>query len=212
MQGATFRTASGFKNYMRTDPDTQLMLDFKAGDQIAFQRLFERYKKQMVTYCYRFCGHTSVAEELAQEIFIRVYKAASRYRPKAKFRTWLYKIATNVCLNEMRRPVYRTRQNSLDQSDETGEKSMAELAATDPPSRPDALLEAQERNILVLKAMEQLPEPQRAALLLRINEDFSYREIGLQMDRSENQVKTLIHRGRKRLRKLLIRHWGENDE
>ena len=194
---------------MQTDPDIQLMLRFKDGDQHAFRVLFDKYKKQVINYCYRYCGHPAVAEELAQETFLRVYKASSRYRPKARFSTWLFKIATNVCLNEIRRPVYRERIESMDQAFCEDCDPPRQVAAEPEHSMPDALLEAHQDQHLIRRAMGRLPEAQRAALLLRATEGFSYQEIGRQINRSENHVKTLIHRGRQRLRKILENRWGK---
>lgn len=194
---------------MHTDPDTQLMLNFKAGDPEAFQALFDKYKNRVINYCFRFCGHQAVAEELAQDTFLKVYKAANRYRPKARFSTWLFKIATNVCLNEVRRPVYRNRIEPLDGITE----NMVDLTASTgtEPNAPDKLLLSREQQTLVRKAIDQLPEKQRAALLLRIEGEFSYSEIGQQIDRNENHVKTLIHRGRKSLKKALSAYFGEKN-
>jgi RNA polymerase sigma-70 factor, ECF subfamily len=194
---------------MQTDPDIQLMLRVRDGDQSAFQALFDKYKQPVINYCYRYCGHPAVAEELAQETFLRVYKASTRYRPKARFSTWLFKIATNVCLNEIRRPVYRARIESMDQASGEDRDPPGETATAPEESMPDALLEAHQDRFLIGKAMARLSEAQRAALLLRATEGFSYQEIGRQLNRSENHVKTLIHRGRQRLRKILQNHWGK---
>jgi RNA polymerase sigma-70 factor, ECF subfamily len=194
---------------MQTDPDIQLMLCFRDGDQNAFRALFDKYKKPVINYCYRYCGHPAVAEELAQETFLRVYKASARYRPKARFSTWLFKIATNVCLNEIRKPVYRARIESMDQASHEDRDLLREMAMEPEQSMPDALLEARQDQILIRRAMGRLPEAQRAAMLLRATEGFSYQEIGRQLNRSENHVKTLIHRGRQRLRKILGNHWGK---
>ncbi len=184
---------------MDSDPDIQLMLSLQAGDQRAFRSLFDKYKKRVINYCYRFCGHPAVAEELAQETFLRVYKAAPRYKPKARFSTWLFKIAANVCLNEIRKPVYRNRLQSMEDG-----QDVAGLAATQPDQlRPDAQLVAREQERMVRAALCDLPEKQRTALLLRMDGEFSYAEIGQQINRSENYVKTLIHRGRQRLKKVL---------
>ena len=196
---------------MLTDPDIQLMLNFQAGDQGAFARLFDKYKRQVINYCFRYCGQQAVAEELAQETFLRVYKSAQRYRPKARFNTWLFKIAANVCLNEIRKPVYRIRVESLDISADNGQTANKEVAVESDRNIPDALVEARQEQDLVRQAMARLPEDQRAALLLRASEGFSYKEIGQQINRSENVVKTLIHRGRQRMKKILGAHWGKND-
>jgi RNA polymerase sigma-70 factor (ECF subfamily) len=188
---------------MGTDPDTQLMLQFKAGDQRAFHHLFDKHKKRVINYCFRYCGNAAVAEELAQETFLRVYKAAHRYRPKARFTTWLFKIAANVCLNEIRKPVYRAQMESLEDG-----KGLDRTSEMSDPEAPDALLEESERNAMVQHAINELPEQQRAALLLRVNEAFSYKEIGLQINRTEGHVKTLIHRGRQQLKKMLGAYFG----
>ena len=196
---------------MLTDPDIQLMLSFKAGDQRAFQLLFDKYKKQVINYCFRYCGRRAVAEELAQETFLRVYKAAARYRPSARFSTWLFKIAANVCLNEIRKPLYRARLESIDQVPDDGQGRDREPAVDPDQSLPDTLLEAQQNQAILRQAMERLPEEQRAALLLRATEGFSYGEIGQQINRSENHVKTLIYRARQRMKKMLGAHWGKNE-
>ena len=196
---------------MLTDPDIQLMLNFQAGDQSAFVLLFDKYKRQVINYCFRYCGQQAVAEELAQETFLRVYKSAQRYRPQARFSTWLFKIAANVCLNEIRKPVYRVRVESLDQPAEESHAANREAAVESDRNMPDALVEARQNQALIRQAMGRLPEEQRAALLLRATEGFSYKEIGQQINRSENVVKTLIHRGRQRMKKILGAHWGKND-
>jgi RNA polymerase sigma-70 factor, ECF subfamily len=196
---------------MQIDPDAQLMLNFKAGDQQAFQELFDKYKKRVINYCFRFCGQRAVAEELAQETFLKVYKAARHYRPKARFSTWLFKIATNVCLNEIRRPVYRNRPEALDQVMENEVSGADETADNIRQDSPDDQLVFKEQQQLVRQAMGRLPEKQRAALLLRVEGGFSYGEIGQQINRTENHVKTLIHRGRMHLKKAMAAYFGEEN-
>lgn len=185
------------------------MLKFKAGDQEAFRQLFDRHKGRMIRYCYRFCKDQAVAEELAQEIFIRIYKAAPRYRPEARFRTWLYTIATRLCLNELRRPDYRRQFESLsvpskDQEDEPQKRPIP----VDHKQPDDDMIQAEQQQ-MVLDAMKKLPPNQRAALLLRVEEEFSYQEISRQIGCSENQVKMLIYRGRQKLKKSLAAYFGE---
>ena len=197
---------------MLTDSDIQLMLSFKNGDERAFQQLFDKYKRRVVNFCYRYCGHRAVAEDLSQETFIRVYRAAATYRPKARFSTWLFKIATHVCLNEIRKPLYRARLESIDRDSDEENAPAREIAMEPARSMPDMLLETRQHHALVREAMAQLPEQQRAALLLRTTEEFSYREIGRQIRCSENRVKTLIHRGRKRMKQILGAYWGKNDQ
>jgi RNA polymerase sigma-70 factor (ECF subfamily) len=194
---------------MQTDPDVALMLQFKAGDPDAFRQLFDRHKNSLILFCFRFCGDERVAQELTQETFIRVYRAAARYTAKARFRTWLFKIATNVCLNEIRKPSYRMRSESLDGSDSKKYEATITHQTGRRSDRPDELLYQEEHRQMVLAAIAQLPVDQRAALLLRIEGEFSYHAIGQQMGRSENNVKTLIYRGRCKLRQALGKYFGD---
>jgi len=87
-----------------SDPDVQLMLRVREGDADAFRELFEKHKRAIVNFAYHFIGNRQRAEEIAQDVFLQIYRAAVRYEPTAKFTTWLYRIATNACLNEVRRP------------------------------------------------------------------------------------------------------------
>jgi len=96
------------------DPDVQLMLRFQQGDMAAFQQLFNRYTSSVVNFAFRFVHSRERAEELAQEVFLQVYRWQNRYEPKAKFSTWLFKIANNHCLNEVRKGEYRVSHESLD--------------------------------------------------------------------------------------------------
>ena len=100
------------------------MLDFKEGDPRAFRILFDKYKKKIMNYCYRFCSDIGIAEELSQEVFFRVYKAAYRYRPEARFSTWIFRIATNVCLNEIRKARYQTAIESFEKPLDIGHGEM----------------------------------------------------------------------------------------
>ena len=176
---------------------------FREGDQDAFRILFVNYKQKIINYCYRFCGHREIAEELAQEVFLRVYKAAPRYRPDARFSTWIFRIATNICLNELRKKKYRCKIESLDDSFHSGTGAgSGEIEDRGTPA-PQDRLEDRERDQMIQGAISNLPEKQRAALLLRLHYGFSYREIGKQIKASESSVKSLIHRGRQNLKKVL---------
>jgi len=184
------------------DPDTQNILRFQEGDSNAFRDLFEEYKKKIINFCYRFCGDRGIAEELAQEVFLRVYKAAPRYRPDARFSTWIFRIATNVCLNELRKPRYAYRSESLDAPSTADEGKMSREIKDQRP-QPQDVLESREKDHLIRQAIADLPGKQRAALFLRVFHGFSYNEIARQIKSSESNVKSLIHRGRKRLKQEL---------
>jgi RNA polymerase sigma-70 factor, ECF subfamily len=191
---------------MIKDPDAELMLRVKSGDMAAFQILFDKYKNRMLNFCYRYCGHHSISEELTQEVFLRIFKAASHYRPTARFSTWLYRIATNVCLNELRKREYRMKIDSLDQLE--GETLPGITEDRETPT-PETHLQERERERHIQQALTGLPDKQRAALLLRLEGGFRYREIAEQMDCTESHVKVLIHRGRKQLKKKLQPILGE---
>ncbi len=148
-----------------------------------------------------------MSEELAQEVFLRVYKAAPRYRPDAKFSTWIFRIATNVCLNEVRKKKYDHKLESLDSSMNSGEKESSKEIEDKIGQAPQDLLEDKERHLLIQQAISNLPEKQRAALLLRIHHGFSYQEIGKQIKKTEKGVKSLIHRGRQNLKNALQEYY-----
>ncbi len=187
---------------MNADPDVELMLRFKNGDERAFQRLFTGYRKQIVNFCHRFCGDRAEAEDLAQDVFIRVYRAAGRYEPRARFSTWIYRIAVNVCLNESRRRRGRRMTESMDQPHPAGDGRPAEYRDERTPPPEDAVA-ARQQDELLRRALRELPERQRMALMLRTFHDFSYVEIAGQMAESTANVKTLIFRAREQLREML---------
>src|SRR5438552_1320582 len=157
------------------DTDAQLMLRFQAGDLRAFESLFWRHSRPMVNFAYRFVRSRETAEELAQEVFLRVHDAAPLYRAQAKFTTWLYRIATNVCLNELRRPRFRAVHQSLDASttDDPDDKPME---IQDDHAGPDRLMERRAIARALIRALEQLPEKQRLAFILNKYQDLSYSE------------------------------------
>lgn len=193
---------------MRADPDAELMARVKNGDMTAFHALFDKHKQAVVGFCFRYCGQRAISEELAQEVFLRVFRAAKRYQPKARFSTWLYRIATNVCLNELRRYEYRQQIDSLDRKATDG--GAAETEDKDRPSA-EIRLQEQEREELIQHGLSELPDKQRAALLLRIKGEFSYREIAEQLGCTENHVKVLIYRGRQQLKRKLAPLIGDED-
>jgi RNA polymerase sigma-70 factor, ECF subfamily len=188
---------------MMTDPDVSLMLAFSRGDENAFRELFNKYKNKIINFCFRYCFNRGVAEELTQEVFIRVYQAADRYRPEARFSTWLYRIAVNLCLNEFRKGKYKAHIISIDQPDHIGHSEFVRDIEDQGSLSSHDLVIAREREKLIEQAMSALSEKQRIALILRIFNGFSYQEIASQMNISESKVKSLIYRGRQRLQELL---------
>ena len=155
-----------------------------------------------MNYCHRFCGDRALAEDLAQEVFLRMYRAAPKYRPKARFATWLFTIATNVCLNETRKRRKLSGTISFDVPIETREGT---IVPEYPDSRqgPDEVIMGEAGREAIQAAMAALPDRQRAALLLKIQHEFSYKEIARQLRCTENTVKTLIRRARQRIAETL---------
>lgn len=184
------------------DPDAALMLRVKQGDVAAFEALVEKYKQPVINLIYRTLPDAAEAEDLAQNVFVQVYKAADRYRVSAKFSTWLYTIARNLCLNEIRR---RSRHpaDSLDASfsdeDDLPTRQYEDAKVT---AAPDAVLNG-ELVAKVDQAIADLPENQRTALLLCREEELSYEEIAEVLGCSLSATKSLIHRGRETLKQKL---------
>ena len=193
---------------MVEDRHALLMLRFQSGDSGAFHELYEDYKFPLLNFIYRFCQDRRVAEELCQEVFIRVYKSASSYEAKAKFSTWLYRIATNICLNELRSGKYQYElvPSSLDKN-EPGKEPLG-FEDTD-QARADDDMEARELNIAVRQAIAQLPKKQRLAILFSIYQQLSYKDIGERIGCSEGAVKSMIHRSKIFIKKKLKKHLGD---
>ncbi len=185
------------------DPDAALMLRVKQGETAAFEELVEKYKQPLVNFLFRTLRDLSEAEDMAQNVFVQVYKFADRYRVEAKFSTWLYTIARNLSLNEIRR---RSRHpaESLDAVLEPGDESGATRQFEDRRnvSAPDRLMQ-EELTAKVEEALAGLPENQRTAILLFREKEMSYEEISKILGCSLSATKSLIHRGRETLKERL---------
>jgi RNA polymerase sigma-70 factor, ECF subfamily len=184
------------------DPDAELMLRVKKGDAQAFEELVDKYKQPILNFIYRTLRDSPDAEDIAQNVFIQVFKSADRYRVEAKFSTWLYTIARNLCLNEIRR---RSRHpaESLDAAenpdDDFASRQFEDRKNT---SAPDLMLR-DELTRKVEEALESLPENQRTAILLFKEKEMSYEEISKILVCSLSATKSLIHRGRETLKQKL---------
>lgn len=175
---------------MAPDADATLMLAFQRGDEAAFRALFERHSRAMVAFCHHFVRDAARAEELAQDVFVKLYRAADRYRPTARFKTFLYRIASNHCLNELRRGEYAAR--AAEPRPGEGPADPDALASTAPT--PEASAEGAALEHAVGALLERLPEKQRAALVLCRLEGMSYEEIADVLQTSVSAVKSLVHR------------------
>jgi RNA polymerase sigma-70 factor (ECF subfamily) len=184
------------------DADAELMLRVKQGDMAAFEVLVEKYKQPVFNMVYRTLPDATEAEDLAQSVFVQVFKSAHRYRVTARFSTWLFTIARNLALNEIRR---RSRHpaESLDSSQADHEDAPArQFEDHKSIAPPDKLLEA-ELTSKIDEVLASLPENQRTAILLFREKDMSYEEIAEILGCSLSATKSLIHRGRETLKAQL---------
>ena len=178
--------------------DVRLMRLVARGDTVAFEKLIERHQSLVVGTVARMLGSNSDVEDIAQQVFIRVWKSASRYVPRAKFTTWLLKITRNLVFNEMRRA--KRRAHAPLQPEPNVEEM--QLKDESNPS-PDASLLELELQEAIEKAIGELPETQRMALVLRRYEEFSYEQIADILNLSVPAVKSVLFRARTELRARL---------
>ncbi len=178
--------------------DVQLMLDVKAGDDSSFDFLLQKYRSPLVNFLNRMVRDSSTAEDLAQEVFLRVYRARKQYTPSAKFTTWLFRIATNVALNSVRDTRHRKMEVSIDAPTDEEDSRPMELKARE--KRIDEHLLERDRIEIIRRAILALPEKQRAAVLLHKYEEMDYAEISRVLDCSESALKSLLFRAYESLR------------
>jgi len=183
------------------DPDAALMLRVKQGDTDAFAKLVDKYKQPVMNLAFRMLRDATEAEDLAQNVFVQVYKSAHRYQVSSRFSTWLFTIARNLSLNEIRR---RSRHpaDSMDATHDDEEQLPQQFEDKRATSPPDSLLHG-ELEHKIEQALEELPENQRLAILLCRQEDLSYEDIAQVLDCSLSATKSLIHRGRETLKQKL---------
>ena len=182
--------------------DVQLMLDVKAGDEQSFALLLHRYRTPLVNFLYRMVRNREQAEDLAQEVFIRVYRARGDYVPSAKFTTWLFRIATNLALNSVRDTRHQRMEVSLDApvtvDSEDGDERPIDVAEKNPNIEEHLVQEAQRD--MIRHSIDKLPEKQRAAVLLHKYQDLDYGEISKILECSESALKSLLFRAYETLR------------
>ncbi|HTO70023.1 MAG TPA: sigma-70 family RNA polymerase sigma factor [Myxococcota bacterium] len=172
------------------DEDARLMLAFQGGDRRAFETLFSRYTPRVLTFLTRMVRDKARAEELTQDVFVRIYNAADRYEARARFSTYVFGIAHNLALNELARAHRKHEQARAD---------LSELAAADPAPGAEEKLDADRMRARLERAIAELPERQRAAVLLRSEQGLDYEEIAGALDASVSSVKSLLHRAREAL-------------
>jgi RNA polymerase sigma-70 factor (ECF subfamily) len=189
------------------EQDAHLMLQVKEGDAGSFELLLNKYRRPLVNYLNRMVQNQAVAEELAQEVFLRVYRARATYEPAAKFTTWLFRIATHLALNALRDSRHQRREQSVDGA---GAEGQPPQLADQRANREDQLL-AETRLAAVRQAVARLPEKQRAAVLLHKYEGMDYAQIADALGCSVSAVKSLLFRAYESLR-VSLAHLAVNQK
>ena len=183
------------------DRDVALMGMVSAGDMRAFEELVERHQRAVIGTVAKMLGNASESEDIAQQVFVRVWKSAGRYEAQAKFTTWLFTITRNLVFNEVRRR-QRKPTVSVDEREETTHRTVEDLQAISPD---DEMLHT-ELEEAIDRAIQSLPEKQRMAVVLRRYEEMPYEEIAVVLEMSIPAVKSLLFRARTQLKEALQRY------
>jgi RNA polymerase sigma-70 factor (ECF subfamily) len=186
------------------------MLRVKRGDRAAFAELVEKYNQPVLNFIYRSLRDETEAEDLAQNVFLQVYKSRSRYQRTAKFSTWLFTIARNLCLNELRRRSRHHAESIEETQTENEDQPQRQYEDKSQMAPPEKLLHG-ELAQKIEEALAELPENQRSAILLCRQDELSYDEIAEVLDCSLSATKSLIHRGRETLKEKLKRYLSTGD-
>ena len=192
--------------------DTRLMLGVKQGETLCMDLLLQRHRGPVIQFLYRMVRNRAIAEELAQNVFMRVYRSRTTYEPTAKFTTWLFRIATNLALNSLRDHRHEKLEISMDApvtaDAEDGDEKPFEVADKHPTIEQELVEE--DRKKMIRRAIEKLPEKQRAAVLLHKYQELDYAEIAKILSCSESALKSLLFRAYETLRvelaPLVARH------
>lgn len=193
-------------SYEVLDPDVRLMIQVRDGNAGAFEQLVRNYQNRVLGVLQHVVSDRALAEDLTQDVFLRVYRARQRYTPDAKFSTWLFTITNNVAKNALRKLSRRKEvQSNLPADGSAGEAGVGLSTFTPEKSglQPARQLDKLEIGQIVRMAVEMLPERQRMALMLSRFEEMSYQEIGDAMDLSVQAVKSLLSRARNNLKDRL---------
>ena len=184
------------------EADAQVMLRVKAGDQAAFEYLVQKYRRPMVSFMYRMARNTAAAEDLAQEVFLRVYRSRESYEASAKFTTWLYRIATNLAVNHARDTRHERPevQVSLDEPDE---ETGTTIELPDGSLNAEQAMVRRERMLAIRRKVEALPELQRLAVIMHKYQQMDYKQIAEVLKKSESATKSLLFRAYETLREQL---------
>lgn len=189
------------------DEDWLWIKDFRRGDQSAFEKIFNKYKVKVVNLAYRFVRQKEAAEDIAHDVFIKIYEKKFDNDPKAKFSTWLYRVTVNTSLDLIRKKKFTSY--SLDEpiQDEEGQKNNLLEKFSKPQVHPVQVLQDEELKVLVRKEIEKLPENLKIPILLYQFEDLHYKEIATVMQITEKAVEKRIYHAKEHLRRTLSKYY-----
>ena len=182
--------------------DAQVMLRVKSGDDAGFEYLVTKYRRAMLAFMYRMTHNTATAEELVQEVFLRVYRSRQTYNAEAKFSTWLYRIATNLAVNHARDTKYERPEVTVN-IDEPDEETGTTIDLADQAMTAEQAILRRERLAAIRQHVHNLPERQRMAVLMHKYQGMDYRQIGEVLKLSESATKSLLFRAYETLREKL---------
>ncbi len=185
------------------DIDLQLMARVKAGDDEAFNQLMLRHEKTVINLVYRFTGNREIAGDLAQEVFLRIYRASGRFEAKAKFFTYLYKVTLNLCRNYRAKSQRRQTTSLNAPRNGYGGEELPTRELEDPTGSAEEQVSRLELSAMVREAVESLPEQQRKAVILQRFNGLAYEEIAEALNLSVPAVKSRIHRAKLNLKEKL---------
>jgi len=190
--------------------DEELMLSYRGGDEAAFEMLYRRHEKPLLNFFYRVVMNAVDAENLCQETFFRIVRAKKKYEATAKFKTWLFQIALNLCRDRLRRMKHRSHisLNAQASSQNDGDIELQELIS-DPSSDLEKHMETEELGALVQGAITCLPEEEHLVVVLKEYQGTKFSEIANIMNCPIGTVKSLNHRAHKKLRKILAKYIGD---
>jgi len=179
--------------------DAQIMLRVKEGDDAAFEYLVQKYRRPMLSFMYRMAHNSAVAEDLAQEVFLRVYRSREKYEASAKFTTWLYRIASNLAVNHARDTRHQRPENTVS-LDEPDQESGLTMDLPDNSLSAEEAIVRRERLAAIRQRVEGLPERQKMALIMHKYQQMDYRQIAEVLKLSESAIKSLLFRAYETLR------------
>ena len=182
--------------------DADVMLRVKTGDRGAFDYLVQKYRRPMVSFMYRMARNTGAAEDLAQEVFLRVYRSRESYEASAKFTTWLYRIATNLAVNHARDTRHERPEVTVS-LDEPDEDTGTTLELPDGSLNAEQIMMRRERMLAIRHRVEALPEQQKLAVIMHKYQQMDYKQIAEVLKKSESATKSLLFRAYESLREQL---------